>query len=135
MKFEMSTSKIRKFQKQVGVSASNNHSQIVEVYGEEEIVRHSLARGCHCSPLSTRPVSFVKHEEIQREEAIRVASYKATRELLATDLLILNFGQPDDKDDTRARTPLSELPHLAKGKTLSLDRINVHQSLYTVGIQ
>ncbi|GFX18496.1 hypothetical protein TNCV_3370691 [Trichonephila clavipes] len=37
--------------------------------------------------------------------------------------------------DERDATPLSKLPHPINGTILSLDRLNVHRTLYTMGLQ
>ncbi|GFW92587.1 hypothetical protein TNCV_519041 [Trichonephila clavipes] len=61
------------------------------------------------------------------KELVHVKLLKVKRELLTTELVLLNHGQV-----TRS-TPELALP--ANGRTLSLGRFNVHRSLYTAGLQ
>ncbi|GFS95150.1 uncharacterized protein TNCV_2704971 [Trichonephila clavipes] len=57
---------------------------------------------------------------------------KAVRRRLVTDPIIWNLGQ-ENEDDTRAATT-SPNNH-SKRRTLSLDRFNVYQLLYTANLQ
>ncbi|GFW77918.1 hypothetical protein TNCV_3911281 [Trichonephila clavipes] len=43
-------------------------------------------------------------------------------------------AKPSVENDTSAIPPLSRLQHRTRGWTFSLDRLNVHQSLYTTGL-
>ncbi|GFW48121.1 hypothetical protein TNCV_3076611 [Trichonephila clavipes] len=40
-----------------------------------------------------------------------------------------------NEDEIQAGTPLSKLPHHFNMRTLTLDRFNVHQPLYTASLQ
>ncbi|GFV73608.1 hypothetical protein TNCV_1269881 [Trichonephila clavipes] len=65
---------------------------------------------------------------------IKVTLYKAIQGLLVTDFVNLDHRRGTWTTPELSQ-PLSELHHHTHGKNYELDRSNVYQTLYTVGLQ